>query len=206
MIESWEQWKPNYKAINKGYGKRKGMVMFPTSHDITTETLEYCIIVLRKLLSPGNRVLIVSKPDPYCIKLLTLKLEEYKNQILFRFTITSMDNKQLEKWEPNAPSLKDRLFALKYVFQKGFETSVNIGPFLDKNPYNLICLVSPYITETIWIEPLNYFKTDFNSWSNIQKVVNNIKKLPIKIKEKIRIKDSIINQYKRHGMEVTLFD
>jgi len=31
---TWAIMEPNQKAIDKGYAKRKGRVMFPTSHDI----------------------------------------------------------------------------------------------------------------------------------------------------------------------------
>jgi len=55
--EDWETMKPNQKAIDKGYRKRKGRVMFPTSHDITKESLDTCIVVLKKLLKTGNEVL-----------------------------------------------------------------------------------------------------------------------------------------------------
>ena len=34
-LENWKFMVINEKAVSKGYGKRKGRIMFPTSHDIT---------------------------------------------------------------------------------------------------------------------------------------------------------------------------
>ena len=60
--DNWKIMEPNQKAIDKKYLKRKGRIMFPTSHDITTESMNDCLIVLNKLLISENTVLITSKP------------------------------------------------------------------------------------------------------------------------------------------------
>jgi len=57
--ETWKIMFPNQKNIDKNYRKRKGRVMFPTSHDITEESLDNCLIVLEKLLKSGNNVFII---------------------------------------------------------------------------------------------------------------------------------------------------
>ncbi len=62
---------PNKKAIEKGYSKRKGRIMFPTSHDITMENLNGCLRVLKKLLDANNEILITTKPKFSCIKIIT---------------------------------------------------------------------------------------------------------------------------------------
>ena len=36
---TWRIMESNQKAIKKGYSKRKRRIMFPTSHDITPESL-----------------------------------------------------------------------------------------------------------------------------------------------------------------------
>ena len=51
---TWPEMELNEKALNKGFTKRKGRIMFPTSHDITHKTVHNCIIVLEKLLTAGN--------------------------------------------------------------------------------------------------------------------------------------------------------
>jgi len=100
--EEWKIMKPNTKAIEKGYGLRNGRIMFPTSHDITVESYEGCLIVLKKLLKAGNEVLITTKPNLIVITKMVCELEQYKEQIQFRFTITSIDNETLKRWETNA--------------------------------------------------------------------------------------------------------
>jgi len=96
---TWKVMVANQKAINKGYNKRNGRVMFPTSHDITEESIDNCLIILEKLFKSGNNVLITSKPQFICIKRICEKFEKYKNLIQFRFTITSINNDLLEFWE-----------------------------------------------------------------------------------------------------------
>ncbi|MFX1450548.1 MAG: radical SAM protein, partial [Promethearchaeota archaeon] len=136
--ETWNAMEPNLKNIKKQYGKRKGRVMFPTSHDITIEILDNCLFVLEKLVDAGNEVLITSKPQLTCVKAICQKFEDYKHLIQFRFTITSYNNDKLMFWEPGAPSFEERFEALKYAYREGFKTSISIEPFLDKDPYILV--------------------------------------------------------------------
>src|SRR5271157_6268802 len=63
-----EKWKDEKIVPYKKIGKRKGTIMFPSSHDITPVTLDHCIEFLDMLLSAGNNVLLVSKPHLECVK------------------------------------------------------------------------------------------------------------------------------------------
>ena len=98
--KEWKNMKPNQKAIDKKYRKRKGTIMFPTSHDITPESVDGCIFVLKKLLKSGNNVLIVSKANYDCIdkiydKVLSKKDKtpnKYREQVEFRITVGSIRN------------------------------------------------------------------------------------------------------------------
>ena len=83
----------------------------------------------------------------------------YKNQILFRFTIGSSDSAVLKFWEPNAPDFEERLAALKYAFDMGYKTSVSCEPMLDGNIDDLISKVSPYVTDSIWLGKMNHLNT-----------------------------------------------
>jgi len=203
VSDSWEEMILNRKAFEKGYGKRKGRIMYPTSHDITPETIKNHITILKKILIPGNEVLITSKPWLLCIHAIIHKLRPWKNQIQFRFTITSKNNKTLEYWEPHAPKFIERIQSLKLAFYANFKTSVSMEPFLDKDPLPLILEVAPYTTESIWLGKLNYKKTDFNSWPHIKKILKNLKFLPEEVKKKIRLKDSIKNLIKTHKGEIS---
>ena len=125
--------------------------MFPTSHDIVPENVDACIKVLKSILSTGNKVLIVSKPNFKCIKKLCSELKEYRKQILFRFTIGSANNKTLKYWEPGAPSFQERLNALKYAHKQGFKTSLSCEPMLDGNIHEVIRKCRPFVTDSIWL-------------------------------------------------------
>ena len=223
--ETWKVMEPNFKAINKGYRKIKNNdpniydVMFPSSHDILPEILDNYLIVLKKLLKAGNSVLIVSKPWPYCIEKITNTVRKYRDKIGFRFTITSTNKARLAFWQPNAPGYDDMMSSLIIAFVKGFKTSVSIEPNLDLDPTRLILKVAPYVKESIWVGIMNYIKVNgiaeeeksyyeyqrkISSWSNIQKIIEKIKLLPEDVKSKIRIKDSIVKLYKKHGLEVQI--
>lgn len=154
----WTTERTNEKEVNKVRTKKEGTTMFPTKHDITINNYDDCLTVLRNLLKVGNDVLIVSKPSDIVIDRLTNDLKKYKEQILFRFTIGSKDNKILEFWEPGAPMFEDRLLALETAYKKGFETSVSMEPLLDntvKEAKELIETIEPFITNSIWIGKMN---------------------------------------------------
>jgi len=168
--EDWKNEIVNQGKLKKGFRKHDGLIMFPSSHDITPDHLNECMTFLYHILEPGNNVLIVSKPHLNCIKEICGYFNEYKDKILFRFTIGSADSAILKFWEPNAPDFEERLESLKYAFNAGYQTSVSCEPMLDDKIDQVIEKVSPYVTETIWIgKPnklnerlsMNGFKNDF---------------------------------------------
>lgn len=154
----WDKPVLRNKIIDKGYEKLDGRYMFPTTHDIVPANLEIYIKVLRKLVEAGNEVLIVSKPHFTCIKTICDNFKDYKKQLMFRFTIGSANNKILKFWEPKAPSLAERIKALRYAYRQGYKTSVSDEPMLDTNMDALVRAVKPYVTETIWLGRVNNLK------------------------------------------------
>ena len=203
--ETWKIMEPNYKYIHKGYAKRKGRIMFPTSHDITIKSLYHCLVVIKKIIDARNEVLITTKPRLNCIKKICSNFSKIKELVQFRFTITSNKNNFLKFWESGAPLFEERLESLKYAFKKGYKTSVSIEPFLDEDPYVLVDTLIPYVTESIWIGKMNYIQTNnLNSierkyYNEIRRICsknnlsNIVKKASTYKDSRIRIKDSILN-------------
>lgn len=150
-VDNWETPILDKNRLNKGLVKRKKTIMFPTTHDIHPENLNDSIAFLKRLLKPGNKVLIVSKPHLECVKKMCEERKEYKRQIVFRFTIGSADPDVLKFWEPFAPALEERLACLQFAKEQGYETSVSCEPMLDNNVEAVIKKVSPYVTEKIWV-------------------------------------------------------
>jgi len=150
-----EQIRP--KDVSKLHKKYHGQVMFPSSHDITPNNLDACLIVMKNLLVAGNRVLVVSKPHLECIKAICVMFEPLKDQILFRFTIGARDDKILSFWEPNAPCYAERKQCLIFAHNAAFQTSVSVEPMLDStNIDTLIGELLPYITQSLWIGKMNH--------------------------------------------------
>ena len=212
---NWRIMIPNQKYIDKDYNKRKGRIMFPTSHDITEVSLDNCLLVLKKLISSKNEILITTKPRFKCISKICKIFQQYKKYIQFRFTITSIDNRFLKFWEPGAPSFEERFDSLKYAYDQGYKTSISIEPFLDEDPFILIDVLRPYVTESIWIGKMNYIRNNITP-DNEKKYYDLIREINskdnlMKIVEKaklhdglIRIKDSIFNLLENNQNKICL--
>jgi DNA repair photolyase len=153
--DSWKNEIVKPEKLSKGFRKRNGRIMFPTTHDITPENIEACTCFLGHILESRSKVLVVSKPHLECIKKLCDEFQEYKHQILFRFTIGSTDSAVLKFWEPGAPDFEERLSSLKNAFDMGYSTSVSCEPMLDGNIDDLVAQVSLYVTDSIWLGKMN---------------------------------------------------
>lgn len=203
--ETWKDMRIRENAVQKTYRKKHGITMFPSTHDIFdfSPFKEACFTVLGKLLESGNNVLITTKPRFSVIQEIVFKFKRYKDNIQFRFTITSIDDDLLKFWEPNAPPFEERLESLKYAKSMNFKTSVSIEPFLDYDPTKLIKIVMPFVTESIWIGRMNYIprnnlnKTEEFFYNLVRKnyetkhlwlLYKKLNRLPkIKFKDSIRI-------------------
>jgi DNA repair photolyase len=160
--ENWKDEQPRASMAGKKFGKRKGTIMFPTTHDITMENVQQCTAAVRAMLKAGNNLLIVSKPDHHAMLRLTMNLHDLPNggrdQILFRFTIGSLDRRTLAFWEPGAPSPAERLYALMQLYFNGWKTSVSVEPMLDKQLDRIVMLwhtLEPYVTDAVWFGRMN---------------------------------------------------
>jgi len=155
--EQWSLERIRPADVAKRHKKYDGQVMFPSSHDITPGNIDACIEVLRNLIDVGNKVLIVSKPHLECIERICDEFEEFRDQILFRFSIGACDDNILSYWEPNAPSFDERMAALRYAYESDFQTSVSVEPMLDSaNIDLLISELSPYVTHSVWVGKMNH--------------------------------------------------
>lgn len=154
--KQWQKSQTLEENLQKDYPLYDGQVMFPTTHDITPDNLEDCLQLLGKLLDTGNRVLVVTKPHRHCVEKIANSLSKYRDQLLFRFTITAQNQRILDYWEPQAPSYKERVQALEFAFANDFATSVSIEPMLDtKNAVALVRELLPFVTHSIWLGKMN---------------------------------------------------
>ncbi|MFH1983216.1 MAG: DUF1848 family protein [Pseudomonadota bacterium] len=155
--EQWLLGAIREKDVARSYPKYNPTVMFPSTHDITEGNFEACRTVLGKLLTAGNRVLVVSKPRLKLIDILCRDFVGYRKQILFRFTIGARSDEVLSFWEPGAPDFTDRKQALVLAHSAGFRTSVSMEPMLDSaNVCDLVEELRPFASQSIWIGTLNH--------------------------------------------------
>lgn len=200
---TWKNMEIRNHIVNKNFYKYDGRIMFPSSHDIVDipEIKDACFTVLEKLLRVNNEVLVTTKPRLTVTKDIIDQFKQFQPQIQFRFTITSTDDEILSFWEPNAPSYEERLESLILAYKEKFKTSVSVEPFLDEEPQQLIREVSPFVTESIWIGPMNYIprtnilkenqlmyhaiRHNFRI-SHLKEIYEDLKDIP-----KIRFKDSM---------------
>jgi len=156
--QRWCDPEPIPGRMDKGFGKRSGSIMFPTQHDIFPENLDDSVTVLLKMLRAGNDVLIVSKPHLDCIDRLCWEFEAFRDQILFRFTIGSVNDNTLALWEPGAPDFTERFAALQRAFTEGYRTSISMEPLLDTDEDRIVRAVErfdPVVTDAIWLGKAN---------------------------------------------------
>ena len=138
--------------------KYKGVVAFPTCHDITDRNMSEYLCVLRKLLDAGNDVRITTKASWPVIPVICEAYLDYKPRIHFTFTLGSTNDNVLGFWEPGAPNYAARLGCLEYAYFKGYRTSVICEPYLDGWAVQLYESVKDYITEEFWLGKLNKFE------------------------------------------------
>jgi DNA repair photolyase len=155
---TWKEEKPTIERIIPACRGTPCQVMFPSTHDITPETLDVCLTAIATLLQCGHEVLIVSKPHLECIQSICLTFSHFRAQILFRFTIGSADNAVLRFWEPNAPSFDERLSALEFASRLGFRTSVSCEPMLDDRVDRILTAVGLRVTDSIWVGKPNQLR------------------------------------------------
>jgi DNA repair photolyase len=154
--EDWDCEEIRYGSLEKKIRKYNGIIMFPSSHDIHPDNIQYSIMFLEKLLTSGNNILVVTKPHEICVKMICNKFKNFNNNIIFRFSMGSCNSDILKFWEPGAPSFDERFRSLKFAYKKGFKTSVSCEPMLDNNIETLVKIISPYITDSIWIGKANF--------------------------------------------------
>jgi DNA repair photolyase len=149
-----ERVKPHRSAIHESVND---IVMFPSMHDISENYLPTYLTTLGNLLAAGNPVVIVTKPRLASIQAICKTFPQQKDRMLFRMTITSLDERLSRFWEPGAPLPDERLSALRYAYEAGFQTSVSVEPLLDTvtNAVTLYQSLTPYITEDIWFGKMN---------------------------------------------------
>ena len=157
-IDSWKIEEVDTAKLQLSRKPKEGYTMFPSSHDISPENLGYSIELLNRLLQNGHHVLIVTKPHFSVIKSICERFGDYRDKILFRFTIGSCNTETLKFWEPYAPTFEERLSSLKHAYSLGFQTSVSCEPALDTNTLELAEILLPFITDAIWIGLPNRLK------------------------------------------------
>ena len=180
-IESLSEWTNpmiNERKVNAKHPKRDGIIMFPTTHDIYSGNVHAAINTLKNILSVGNKVLIVSKPEFNTIEKICKELKEYKELILFRFTIGSTNDFLLKWFEPNAPDFNERALSLSCAYHEGYKTSLSCEPLLGGlETFDIIYdILSKFVTNDIWIGKMN--KIDERIFENldiIKKMINHIK-------------------------------
>lgn len=158
-IKSDADWADSTTLLDKTeiFQKIDGTVMFPSTHDITSDNLEAYMKTLTNILQSGNKVLVVSKPSLACIQPICEKFKPYIEAITLRFTIGTTDEAVAKILEPNAPTPEERIDCLKHAYESGFTTSVSAEPMLGgiQTALSIYSAVEPYVIGDIWFGKVN---------------------------------------------------
>lgn len=157
--ENWANPQLREHDLKRSFTRRSGRIMFPTAHDITERNINECLLVLKRMLTAGNDVLIVSKPCPASMNKLCTELVPFRDQIVLRISVGSASAAVLKYWEPGAPTFNQRLNSLKAAYLRDFKTSVSCEPMLDANIDRVIEAVYPYVTDSIWLGKINRLRS-----------------------------------------------
>jgi DNA repair photolyase len=158
-VENYEAWliESLRESSTAKCKKYPNWVMFPTTHDITPAYLPAYCCHLYNILKVGNKVVLVTKPHRLSIEAICSEFSSFRDNMIIRFTIGGLDNDALRVWEPGAPSLQERLWCLKYAFEKGFRTSISCEPMLVscEEAERMYYSLEPLVTENIWFGKMN---------------------------------------------------
>lgn len=205
-VEIEDLFKCHERRVDKGWKEAKSedkkyLYMFPTTHDIFPEMVDNYISVAKKMLKAGHSLLVVSKPMKVCVKKIIEELEEWKDRVWFRFSISSMDEDLVKIWEPRAPSTKERIECLKMVRKAGYESSVSIEPYIS-DPREVYEAVKEFCTQGVWIGLMNHKHAiegfdkikDLFEMKYVIKLVNDLKN-----EKDIFWKESIMQMFVKFG-------
>jgi DNA repair photolyase len=127
------------------FGLKKGLVSLSTVTDpYQAPERKYRLTrrILEELAAYNFSVSILTKSNLILRDIDILKKFE-RNNLEVGFSITTLDEEVRRHFEPNAPSIKDRINALKQLSEQGIKTWVFIAPIL------------PYISENTIRDLLN---------------------------------------------------
>lgn len=202
----WRKWENWSKMTNcaemeeKRFKKTSGRIMSPSSHDITIHNLDLAKKVFYHILEAHNSLLIVSKPKYEIILELADHLADFKSQILWRFTIGTLDDNIREKWEPGAPTINSRLRSLEEMYKQYWHTSVSIEPFLGNDVIELINRLESFVTDTIWVGPMNKIHVPKERWSQRESTLYSPQAL-FYLKQEIDAMNNPKIRYKDHFLK-----
>jgi DNA repair photolyase len=121
-----------YQPVEAKYKLTRGCLAALSNHDFPVEVLTKSPLVLRDM--------------DVIVKC---------GQIEVGFTITTDDERIRRIFEPQAPSIEQRIKALQALHEKGIRTYVFIGPVLPMHPDRLADRIRPYV-HRVMIDPMNY--------------------------------------------------
>jgi hypothetical protein len=145
------------KMYNIPYKKVRvdGLLEMGIRHDLTPVNVDQYIKAVNDYLKLKNNILITSKPNyKVIIKFLENVAETDYKHLVWRLSITTMDNKIRKDWEPGASDYDDRFKALELLHEIGFEIHLNIEPFLDADPWTIVEHCNPLVNGKIQIGSL----------------------------------------------------
>lgn len=197
----------------KKYPKKSGVVMLPTTHDVTPFNVDAVIERAVAILDAGNDLLLVSKPRLEPTRKLMAALSGYKEHLLFRFTIGTLNTEVSKFWEPNAPSPHERILCLREAWGEGFKTSVSCEPMLEGVAATVDLYKTLYfmVTDTFWIGKMNRIDDRVDlKYAEMAEIVkldqsdNEIAKLYsiLCAEPKVRWKDSIKQVIAKRGIQL----
>jgi hypothetical protein len=161
-----EIWDKGWQRRPDGY-----WIMYPSVHDIPEEISGDVTLVLRKLLDANINVLLVTKGVFASVRRILGEIPESLNwgqpHVRFRLSIPTLSEEEVAFWEPGAPSIRERMWALRLLFEAGGDVGVSSEPFYmprreswEAEPIRGVVRETKerleYISDTLWLGLMNH--------------------------------------------------
>jgi len=129
--------------------------------------------IIKILMENDVAFSILTKSD---LVLRDLNLLSNYDKCRVGFTITTLNDNVRKFWEPYAPSIEDRIRAVKTFHDYGVETWISVEPILDNTYIDLIYKLQDYVNQFVFGK-LNYMKSNLNWRKVAEKIVETCKEL-----------------------------
>lgn len=161
---TWKNWMPainSVELLRKEIDKPAGRVMFSSTTEPYLDP-QMARTILKMLLDSKHYILIITKRSDVINDIDILR---NRNNVEVGLSITGLDDDAVQKWEPNAPPVSQRIMAASILHKAGIKTFASIEPWIPgvTHPIKIVKKLDNVIDRWV-IGALNYMHQDHKQY------------------------------------------